>query len=148
MTMTQSEIDTFLSGVYLARVATVRADDRPHVVPVWYLWEDGILYFETARTSVKVKNLQANSNIAITVDVTAGGLRLRYVIMEGQAEFIEDADSARALAERIYARYVGAEGLETPTVQKMLDGDYLIVRLKPARFITMDQLDPSQLTVV
>jgi nitroimidazol reductase NimA-like FMN-containing flavoprotein (pyridoxamine 5'-phosphate oxidase superfamily) len=93
MTMTQAEIDTFLSGVYLARVATVRADDRPHVVPVWYLWEDGILYFETARTSVKVKNLQANSNIAITVDVTAGGLRLRYVIMEGQAEFIEDADS-------------------------------------------------------
>jgi PPOX class probable F420-dependent enzyme len=148
MDMTQTEIDNFLQGVHLARVATVRPDGRPHVAPVWYLWEDGTLYFETARTAVKANNLRANPNIAITVDVEEGGLRLRYVILEGQATLIEDSPTARQMVERIYSRYVGVEGLQTPALQEMLNADYIIIQLKPARFITMDQLSPEILSVV
>ena len=148
MAMTQAEIDNFLLGVHLARVATVRPDGRPHVVPVWYLWEEGRFYFETARKAVKANNLRNNPHIAITVDVTAGGLRLKYVILEGQATLIEDNGMARQIAERIYSRYVGVEGLQTPTVQEMLDADIVIVQLIPTKFITMDQLAPTPLSIV
>ena len=53
MAMSQTEIDDFLNSVLLARVATVRPDGRPHVAPIWYLWEDGCFYFETSRSAVK-----------------------------------------------------------------------------------------------
>lgn len=148
MAMSQAEIDAFLNEVHLARVATVRPDGRPHVAPIWYLWQDGKFYFETGLQAVKAQNLRSNPNIAITVDVTAGGLRLKYVILEGKAELIEDPDTVRRITERIYSRYVGLEGLQTPKVQKMLAADKLIVQLEPARFITMDYLKPTELSVL
>jgi PPOX class probable F420-dependent enzyme len=148
MAMTQAEIDNFLQEVHLARVATVRPDGRPHVVPVWYLWEEGHLFFETARKAVKANNLRTNPHIAITVDVTAGGLRLKYVILEGQAAFIEERRTVRQIAEKIYNRYVGIEGLQTPTVQEMLNADIVVVKLLPTKFATMDQLSPAPLSVV
>jgi PPOX class probable F420-dependent enzyme len=145
MDMTHAEIDTFLQGVHLARVATVRPDGRPHVVPVWYLWLDGTFYFETGRTAVKANNLRANPQLAVTVDVSEGGLRLRHVILEGQVTLIEERSQVQPLTERIYSRYVGIEGLQTPAVQKMLNGDIIIVQLKPARFVTWDNLSPAKL---
>lgn len=146
--MNKREIDAFLQGVHLARVATVRPDGRPHVAPVWYLWQEGTLYFETARDSVKARNLMVNPAIAVTIDVTAGGLRLLYVILEGDAAFVEEPHRARALAERIYVRYVGDEGLQTPSVKSMLAGDFVIVSLKPSRVIALDQMGPSHLAPV
>ena len=148
MAMTQAEIENFLNGVHLARVATVRPDGRPHVVPIWYLWEEGRLYFETARKAVKANNLRVNPHIAVTIDMTAGGLRLKYVILEGQATLIEDSPTVRQIAERIYSRYVGIEGLQTPTVQKMLNVDFVIVQLIPTKFITMDELSPKALSAL
>lgn len=146
--MSQAEIDAFLNGVHLARVATVRPDGRPHVAPIWYLWEDGCFYFETSRNAVKAKNLRTNPYIAITVDVTGGGLRLRYVILEGQAALIEDRVSVKKLTERIYSRYVGVEALQTPKLQEMLNVDNLIVKVKPTKFITMDHLNPSEISAL
>ena len=148
MAMSKAEIDAFLNGVHLARVATVRPDGRPHVVPVWYLWEDGCFYIETSRSAVKADNLRSNPNIAITVDITEGGLRLRYVILEGQATLIENKATVKKLTERIYSRYVGVEAVQTPTLIEMLEVDNLIVRLKPAKFITMDQLNPTELSAL
>ncbi len=148
MAMSQAEIDTFLNGVHLARVATVRPNGRPHVAPVWYLWENGYFYFETARSAVKANNLRKNPNIAITVDVSEGGLRLRYVILEGQATLIENNEMVKKLTKRIYSRYVGVEALQTPTLQEMLNVDNLIVRVKPTKFMTMDQLSPTELAAL
>ena len=148
MAMSKAEIDAFLNGVHLARVATVRPDGRPHVVPVWYLWEDGCFYIETSRSAVKADNLRSNPNIAITVDITEGGLRLRYVILEGQATLIENKATVKKLTERIYSHYVGVEALQTPTLIEMLEVDNLIVRLKPTKFITMDQLNPTELSAL
>jgi PPOX class probable F420-dependent enzyme len=148
MAMSKAEIDAFLNGVHLARVATVRPDGRPHVAPVWYLWEDGCFYFETSHSAVKANNLRSNPNIAITVDISEGGLRLRYVILEGQATLIENKGTVKRLTERIYSRYVGVEALQTPTLIEMLEVDNLIVRLKPTKFITMDQLNPTELSAL
>jgi PPOX class probable F420-dependent enzyme len=148
MAMSLSEIDAFLNGVHLARVSTVRPDGRPHVAPVWYLWEDGCFYFETSHNAVKANNLRNNPNIAIAVDVTEGGLRLKYVILEGQVTLIEDRVTVRKLTERIYSRYVGIEALQTPTLKEMLKVNNLIVKVEPTKFITMDQLNPSELSAL
>ena len=148
MTMSQVEIDEFLNGVHLARVATVRPDGRPHVAPVWYLWDGDSFYFETGSQTVKANNLRANPNIAITVDVTTGGMRIKHVILEGAVELIEDPKMVRRLTERIFSRYVGIEGLQTPTIQEILELTSIIVKLKPSKFVTYDHLDPSALAAL
>ena len=127
--LSRSEINTFLDGVHIARVATVRPDGRPHIAPIWYLMEDGIFYFESESRTVKAKNLRTNPNFAVSVDISAGGLRLIYVILEGRAKFIEELEEVKEIANRIYSRYVGQQALETRPIQEMLELADLIVSL-------------------
>lgn len=41
LAMTPGEIDAFLSGQRVCRVATIGAQDRPHVAPLWFVWVTG-----------------------------------------------------------------------------------------------------------
>ena len=41
----QQELDTFLAGDALARVACLREDGWPYVVPIWYQWDGRSLWF-------------------------------------------------------------------------------------------------------
>ncbi len=61
-------------------VATVRRDGRPHLVPVWFVYLDGNVYFATGKETQKWKNLLNNQNVALSLpdpDAT--------VIIEGEA---------------------------------------------------------------
>lgn len=49
-------------------VATVRPDGRPHLVPIWFVVDDGHWYICTAPDSVKARNLQANPQIALALE--------------------------------------------------------------------------------
>ncbi|HLE28937.1 MAG TPA: pyridoxamine 5'-phosphate oxidase family protein, partial [Anaerolineales bacterium] len=49
-------------------VATVRPDGRPHLVPVWFVMDGGRWYICTAPDSVKARNLQTNSRIALALE--------------------------------------------------------------------------------
>jgi nitroimidazol reductase NimA-like FMN-containing flavoprotein (pyridoxamine 5'-phosphate oxidase superfamily) len=45
-------------------VASTRPDGRPHLMPVWAVWVGDALYFSTARTSTKARNLFASPTAA------------------------------------------------------------------------------------
>lgn len=137
-TLSRSEIDTFLDGRLLARIATVRPDGRPHIAPMWYWWDGTSMYMETPPNSVKANNLRANANCAITVDITEGGLRFKSVILEGRAELLEDLQDAEAMARRIYTRYLGEEGVRSPTPAQMISNPHVIIKLTPTRILTYD----------
>lgn len=49
-------------------LATVRPDGRPHLVPVWFVVDDGRWYFCTSPGSVKARNLQANPRVALALE--------------------------------------------------------------------------------
>jgi Pyridoxamine 5'-phosphate oxidase len=66
-------------------VATVRADGRPHLMPVWGLWMDGAFYFSTGRQSRKAKNLATNSTCVIATENSA-----EAVVLEGVARETPD----------------------------------------------------------
>jgi len=61
-------------------ICTVRPDGRPHSIPVWGFWLDGCLYFGTARSSRKARNLA--SNPALSIHLESGD---DVIILEGQA---------------------------------------------------------------
>ena len=45
-------------------LATVRADGRPHLTPVWFAWHNEKLYACIEAGSVKARNLGQNRRIA------------------------------------------------------------------------------------
>ena len=67
--MTHDEIRAFLlDGTRTAKVATVRADGRPHVAPVWFVLDGDDIIFNTGANSVKGKTLRRDQRVSIAVD--------------------------------------------------------------------------------
>ena len=61
-------------------ICTARPDGRPHSIPVWGFWINGALYFGTARSSRKARNLAHNP--ALSVHLESGD---DVIILEGTA---------------------------------------------------------------
>ena len=81
-------------------VASARPDGRPHLMPVWAVWLDGALYFSTAKTSVKARNLLANPNCVVTTEQGH-----EAVILEGTAAVEEDPRILRPAWDAYRAKY-------------------------------------------
>jgi pyridoxamine 5'-phosphate oxidase-like protein len=53
-------------------VATVWPDGRPHIMPVWGMWDDSTLWFSSAEGSRKVRNLAADPRCCIRAGRPSG----------------------------------------------------------------------------
>jgi len=67
--MNRHEIDEFLSGRWVARVATIGADGYPHVYPFWYYWDGVCSYLTATRTRGSYRDLQSNPRCSVVVDM-------------------------------------------------------------------------------
>jgi PPOX class probable F420-dependent enzyme len=82
-------------------LATTRPDGRPHAIPTWYWWDDGRLYFITARGTQKARNVSAQSWV-----VAHFGDGDDVLFIEGVAVKVPDAAEQR-LVDRAYGeKYV------------------------------------------
>lgn len=135
----KAKMDFLLSQPLIAHLATV-GGDQPHVAPVWFLWDGESLWIETDQSFRKARNLRRNPKCAVSIDATLGGLRFWGILMLGTAELIsEPHERVLELAGRVYTKYLGVEGVLAPTPQAMLiQGDHVIIRLKPDKVITWD----------
>lgn len=75
-------------------LGTVRPDGRPHLVPVWFLWDgERILIF--SKVDQKIKNLGSNKRVMLALDDTKGGDDV--VMVEGEAALLERGSVTPAL---------------------------------------------------
>ncbi|MFV2091263.1 MAG: pyridoxamine 5'-phosphate oxidase family protein [Pseudomonadales bacterium] len=67
--LSRSERDGFLRepGV-LMRVAVVRQDGGPLVTPIWFLYEDGAIYFTPREKSEWFQCLRRDPRVALCID--------------------------------------------------------------------------------
>ncbi len=49
-------------------MTTVRADGRPHLAPVWFVYVDDRLWVGTGLDSVRVRNLLANPSASVSLE--------------------------------------------------------------------------------
>jgi len=80
-----SEVPAFMRQVWLATFATVDARLRPHAVPVFFTFDEGRVYIQSDRRSVKVRNLKRNDAVAVVV--SRGD---EVVILRGRGRIVED----------------------------------------------------------
>jgi len=71
--MTPDEIDAFLSSQRVCRVATIGAQDRPHVAPLWFVWDGSALWLYSIVKSRRWTDIQRRPQLAIVID--ADGVR-------------------------------------------------------------------------
>jgi PPOX class probable F420-dependent enzyme len=81
-------------------VVSTWPDGRPHAMPVWGVWAEEGLWFSTAPRSRKARNLTADPRCVVTTEDAN-----EPVVIEGEAERVEDAGAVSGLAERMSAKY-------------------------------------------
>jgi PPOX class probable F420-dependent enzyme len=132
------QAEEFLARPILGRLATASKDGQPHVVPVWFLWEEGIIWISSYRSTRKVIDLERNPKCALVVDVeeTAGGLTA--VTLEGRAELVSTPVSeVKQRIELIYIKYLGEEGVLEKDPQEWLNSpENVLIKLTPTRIKT------------
>lgn len=130
-TMTPEEVRAFLmAGTRTAKIASTRADGRPHVAPVWFVLDGDDVIFTTGADSVKGRTLHRDPRVSICVDDQAPPFS--FVVIEGTAALSEDLDALRHWATRIAARYVGADRAEEASKGSAVPGE-LLVRVTPTK---------------
>src|SRR4051794_33648705 len=100
--MQPSEWKAFLShGTRTGKLATVRRDGRPHVVPIWFVLDGDDLVFNTARESVKGRILRREGRASVCVDDQAPPFS--YVTVEGTVSITEEPEEMLRFATLIGA---------------------------------------------
>jgi PPOX class probable F420-dependent enzyme len=123
--MTDEEWRAFVSnGTRTGKLSTVRADGSPHVAPIWFLLDGDDLVFNTAKTTVKGRNLARDGRVALCVDDDRPPYA--YVVLQGRARISEDLDELRLWAGRIGARYMGEERAEEFGARNGVPGELLV----------------------
>lgn len=116
------------------KLATVRADGRPHVAPVWYdMDDDGSLVFTTGEATVKGRNLRRDPRASLCVDDDRPPFS--FVVVEGEVEISGDLAEVRRWASRLGGRYVGPDQAEEYGARNGVAGE-LLVRLRPGRIVS------------
>ena len=136
--MTRTEALEFLSeGTRTGKIATVREDGSPHVVPIWFTLDDGDIVFTTWHESVKLRNLASNSRAAMAVDLEEPPYA--YVSVEGTISISDDLDELKDYATRIGGRYMGADRAEEFGKRNGVPGE-VVVRLHVDKIIAKDEM--------
>jgi PPOX class probable F420-dependent enzyme len=136
--MTEPEWRAFVAeGTRTGKLATVRADGRPHVVPVWFVLDGADLVFTTWRDSAKGRALRRDPRVALCVDEERPPFA--FVLIEGRVTISEEPAERLALATRIAGRYMGAERAEQYGTRNAVPGE-LVVRLTPERVVAQAEL--------
>ncbi|WP_241563711.1 PPOX class F420-dependent oxidoreductase [Streptomyces sp. E1N211] len=105
-------------------MATVRADGRPHLAPIWFVLDGDDVVFNTGAATVKGRNLARDGRIALCVDDDRPPFA--YVILEGRARLSEGLEELRHWAARIGARYMGEDRAEEFGARNGVPGELLV----------------------
>jgi PPOX class probable F420-dependent enzyme len=129
--MSDEEWRAFVSeGTRTGKLATVRSDGRPHVVPIWFVLDGGDLVFTTADGSVKAHAMRRDPRVCLCVDDERPPYA--YVMVQGTVSLSEDAGQLLRLATAIGGRYMGADRAEQFGRRNAVSGE-LLVRLTPTK---------------
>jgi PPOX class probable F420-dependent enzyme len=134
-TMSPAEVEQFLrtDPPHTAKLATTRADGRPHVAPVWFdLDDDGSLVFTTGADSVKGRGLRRDPRVALSVDDERPPFS--FVIVEARAALSSDLDDLLTWATRIGGRYMGQDRADEYGKRNAVPEE-LLVRVQPETIV-------------
>lgn len=81
-----AHIDARLRHEPIIWLSSVRPDGRPHLVPVWFLWDGAAILIFSKPEVQKVRNLRHSPQVMLALDSADEGEDV--VLLEGRAELL------------------------------------------------------------
>jgi PPOX class probable F420-dependent enzyme len=140
--MSEDELRAFLEEHKIVSVATTGPHGRPHLVPLWYVPEDGgELIGWTFAKSQKARNLERDPRATLQVEDGVQYHELRGVMLECDVSLERDAARvAESYGLPLFARY-GDGGEPSPEVRAMVEKQApkrVGLRFRPTRIVSWD----------
>lgn len=117
-------------------LSTVRPDGRPHLVPVWFLWDGSTTLIFSQPNNQKIHNLQHNQNVMLALDSTNEGGDV--VLFEGKAELLNSTEANTtipAYAQK-YGEAMKGIGMNPETMAASYSQ---AIRITPTKFISWSE---------
>lgn len=143
--MSDKELVDFLDGaaMHTAKLATTRADGRPHVAPVWFVLDrttavpgspTGDIVFNTGAMTTKGRGLRRDPRVCLCVDDERPPFS--FAVIEGMATVSEEPTELLRWATTIGGRYMGEENAEAFGTRNAVPGE-LLVRVRPTHIVAV-----------
>lgn len=129
----QAHINERLRAEPVIWLATVRPDGRPHLVPVWFLWDGETILIFSQPNNQKIHNLRANP--AVTLALEAANEGEDVAILEGRARLVSP-DDIQASVPAYVAKYEAGMAELGMTWETMSASYSQPIRVTPSRLIT------------
>ena len=132
--MPRRAIRSFLGRANLARIATLKHDGSPFVVPVWYEWDGSHLYFLATATASWVENIRGDARVAVVID--NDDPPHEKVIIEGEAEIVGEAvEDWIRIGKRMVKRYMKPDSREA-YIEEIKRQRIAMIRVTPRKLIS------------
>ena len=137
LTMTRVEREAFLADLHVGMISIAEEGRGPLTVPIWYAYAlGGELRLITGRNSRKGRLLTQAGRFSLCVQTETPPYR--YVSVEGPITATEAVDVERDLRPLAH-RYLGAaEGDSFVEQTRRSQGDSILIRMRPQRWLTAD----------
>ncbi len=130
--LSDAEIIEFLStSKKNLQLATIDDKDEPNIHPVWFLYENGLIYCATEKKSKKIKNILRKSIVYFSIDEDDSDFR--GVRGKGFVQIIDDIDFNLVITEKIVKKYVDSlEGnLAREVMDEIRNGTEVVLEITP-----------------
>ena len=133
LSLTEDEIDRFLGEQRTIRLATADRDGDPHVVPLWFVWVDGLIFMNSTLGNLTLRNLETNPRATGSVDDGDSYGELRGVLIHGRVELVGVTESLGSVEAEWSMKYMGGEPVPYANWK-----DRVWLVLSPDRFTSWD----------
>ncbi|MDP9373642.1 MAG: TIGR03618 family F420-dependent PPOX class oxidoreductase [Chloroflexota bacterium] len=126
-----ARIDRRLREETIAFLSTVRPDGRPHLVPIWFLWDGETILIFSQPANQKVRNLRQNPRAMLALE--RGG-DAPVILIEGEATLLDEGAAAAtdpAYVEK-YAAGMANLGMDAAQMAAVYRQP---IRITPTKFI-------------
>lgn len=139
--LTPDELEQLLRRPVLARLATLRSDGYPAVVPVWLEWDGAAAWIVARARASFVADIGRDPRVCLSI--VADDHPDRRAQLFGRAEFVGVrgplTGRALELARRMAVRYEGEEGLAY--IERSRDWERTLIRIAPERIVSWGSPD-------
>ena len=137
-TLTPQERADLLNLAIPAHLATLDPAGFPRMIPIWFLWEDGIFYLSSGPQSRHVQDLARDprAGLCITVEegqTEAGYRPFRQIMVRGYAQVQPDTDEI--WARKLIGKYITVQA-GMLRAQRIAGEPLVVIMLRPEHFLT------------
>ena len=118
-------VKQFIAAARVCRIASVRPDGTPHVIPVCPAFEGATVYVDIASRGVSAAAFRANPDIAVLIDEYHDDWsKLQAVILRCRAEELagEELERAWTMIREKFPQYVTVDWQPRLTLALRIDG--------------------------